>query len=388
MVNANGDKSKKKKTTKSKMTKKPPHWYTSFKKDAGYRKNILEGLERVGFPLELRVMRILDEQDFIANESQYQDTKEKDGKLYTVNRQIDIYAYPIKKEGLEPNIPGFSMYFPYTIVGECTSLAEQCIVFFELSDHEKKNNFIRIPIFAKGTPGLIQIHDGASSLKSFQEFFNIDQFTKKVAQFSPKKLVGGETGKNKDDSDIVYHKCNQILSALKFFLDRWRGVNGVGYSNVRESSGLDDMFNSHPLLKADGSTRQNRNNAVSNITDSFNPKNLHGHINVDSFIPLLVVNEETLLLKALCGEKDYSLKDLKEVKYFIYLFAPADLNKYGSVVGSLYHQAIIICNVKYLKECIKEISSGMGKLREKMESNIQRNPKYIVEELMADYRKY
>jgi len=369
-------------------TSMPNEWFTRFKKYSEYKQKFLKELEKTGAPLEIRVERAFFEHGYYSTEARYEDS---DGER-RVSRQIDFLAHKKGISKINTKLRNFSMHLDYNIVGDCTSLSDQSLIVFELSDEIKPNSSVRLPIFVNGSSFSYKIHENSSSLGNCIEWFNIDDITRKIIQVKIEKEKDGDfipkrlQSRKKKGEEGIYDKCEQIMSALRYYYeDRWHGFSVTDYINARKSSGLDKKIENHPLWNAPGNVRDNKRKAISEVIDSFNPKFLSEHITIRGVIPLMIVNEETMILKAILDSNSHSIEDLEEIEYCIYLFAPANVAKYRSILEGRFEQAIIICNMKYIDECLDKIHSGFEKITKEMEENIQNNPRLIVSELTREY---
>ncbi|RLF99618.1 hypothetical protein DRN58_04845 [Thermococci archaeon] len=344
---------------------KPNKWFTKFKKDLRYKQKFLNELEKTGAPLEIRAEHIFFEHGYYSTEARYEDSD--DGRR--VSRQIDFLAHKRGVFKINTKLRNFTIYLKYNIVGDCTSLSDQSLIVFELSDEIKRNTLVRLPIFVNGSSFSYKIHENSSSLRDCIEWFNIENITRKIIQVNVENGLPKRFQSSKEKQRVsIYNKCEQIMSALRYYYeDRWRRFSITEYMNARKSSGLDKKIENHQLWKASGNIQDNTRKVISEVIDSFNPKFLSGHITIYGTIPLMIVNEETMILKAMLDNNSHSIEDLEEIKYCIYLHAPADISKYRSIIERRYEQPIIVCNIKYMDECLDKIHLGLEKIRKEMD---------------------
>lgn len=382
------------------MTKKSPQPYKEWLdlKNDKPKKELMDSLKKAGIPLELKTRKILEENHFRCLDLHYLDPTDKEVvpihlrvpylaqasrmilsdedlpiHLRGTWRQLDINAYRNEKSVIK--FHDAKIHFTTHLIGECKySSNKDFFVFENISDPVLS----RFPVMFNGNKLIPPFpHNNFSFPIVMERVTEVDV----PNHFNPK---------NNFNDRITHEACEQIMSALSYLYDRKKVDKRLIYRNLLRNSPIERKWqnfyseNKEELER----TRGPRGTIPETVIDKFleessKPKDLRDfhYINIELGFPILVIDESRGVIKTVLNESN-NIVDLEDIGYGIYTYISENANRYENILQNRFAFPILICNLSYLNECVKNIGEGMKKVIKETEEQIKERPWLIPKEVM------
>ena len=350
-------------------------WFQKFTSEPKFKENIVKSIEKTGAPLEFRSGKKLTQMGYYCTHGYYSD-KENDEEI---SREIDLVAH---KKFLEVNTSyGLKIFVNLKIIADCKFNPEMDLLVFRLEDEVRPNTSVRFPVFTNGTTPIYRILENTMMVEDCRKLFDIPEVSRRIVDV---KYQSGQELKRLDKKieieSNLFHFSEQVLSALIHYFNRDLLFVKQCYERVYETylRSIEEQ-----KLKAI-TTPPIMDKVIDETAEVFNVGFLNREfLTVNVFIPIVIVSENTGLLNVIQNASNsYIIDDLQEIKWCMYLYAPSRPIKYSEILEKRYEQPIIICNAKYLEECINKIEIAINDLIKEMENNLNRHQGRIVQEIL------
>lgn len=361
-------------------------WMDSVCKDSDLKNKKLLVLEKAGVPTELKAKHVIERLGYQCRNFRYA-TSEK-GPVQSIIEfaskdikypELDIHAMKLFKQINLKNIMGgdSTIAFYVRLVGECKYFNKEDILAFR---DKNKSDFVHFPLLLNGEK-LFPL--------TANEAFKFPIETNRVIEFD----AASETHNDFNLGDSRMHDaCEQIMRALTYLMLRELPYKKQHYKGL--------------AVRSDGKwMRQNQDGTIKEISekgiiddlwDNIYSKQgkeilfgLFDWLPIDVVFPIIIINEYSgfIEVKYDDSQEKFKLVDFEDKGYGLYYYVSESVNKYSVVLEDQFQHAwfgtpIIICNLKYLEECLRTVESALEKVIEEMELEINKNPKILLEELL------
>jgi len=350
-------------------------WYAS----AEAKKLVIENIRKSGIPLELQARKVLKDNGFRVASARYLEPTGEELELPTgygegTWRELDIHAS--RSEEASINIDGCDIRFATHILGECKYSTEKDIFVFEYLDRENAD-LGRFALRANG-----QCIMPFFQAKDFRLPLLVERVTEAMGQNALKKEGNW--------SDAITHRaCEQILSALRFFLARQREFMRRHYLQMASQSIIKEKWD--VLLRTE-EVPYETSGPISKVPDGFISKFLRdkfdsemlkdfSYLPIHIFFPILVTDESRGIIKVNLDES-YNITDLEDVGSCLYLYVSENANYYKTVLENSFALPVFLCSLPHLNDVLKMIEEASGKLIESTRRYVTANPDLIAKEIV------
>jgi hypothetical protein len=366
------------------MTELPkPNNYLDWLNSKTAKENVIKNLKKSGFPLELKVRKILRDNNFFASNDRYLDTS--DGNNDEVQmmlekgtwREIDILAlnrtiYKQKKDS--------SVEILQCIVCECKYSSEKDIIVFKHinKDDVDTTNF---PVMANGHELLPEKVWDTPLLRS------VEKITQIIASKDTKE------NHNYDDYEI-HNAAEQIIAALKYFVCFQRKNMRSIYQNDEKKTQIWEKW--QKLIKENKLVYEEKGSS-SIVPNSFINDFLKINYNSQTmskdyplttiflYFPLIVIDENRGIISARLNNS-YDVTDLEDMGFCLYSYVPQNTQKYSQILEEGYTVPILLCNCSCLSQVISFINDCTKTILNTIMTNLDNKPELIVKERMFNKR--
>lgn len=350
-------------------------WYASDEA----KKFIIENIRKSGIPLELRARKAFKDHGFYVTSARYLEPIEGElgfpvGHGQGIWRELDVCASRSEKAFI--NIGKAEIHFATHILAECKYSTEKDLFVFEYLDKENADlNRFPLPV------------NGQCILQPFlARCFTLPLLVERVSEINAQS-ASKEKGNFSDT--MTHDACEQILSALRFFLAKWRENVRRQYLNLARASAI--KVNWDALLKA-GKVPYETFGSISKVPDefinrflkeSFEPEMLQDfpYFTVQILFPLLVTDESRGIIRVKL-DGSYIVTSLDDVGSSLYLYVSENANRYESVLEDSFVLPILICNLSHLGAILEMITEGLSQVIEVTRQQLMANPYLIPKEIV------
>jgi len=361
------------------MTRPYSHYSKWFASDET-RKFVIQNIRRSGIPLELRARKILSNSGFRATGIHYLEPVDKESELAVrygpgIWRELDIYASRSERPHIK--VHDCEIHFVTHILGECKYSVDKDVFVFEHTDKENVD-LSRFPVLANGQQMLSPL---------LARNFVLPVLAEKVTEIN----AASESKKDGNFSDAVTHgACEQILSALRFFLMRSRETIRRDYLRLSEPSRIKLAWQ---RILSEGKVERETIGPVTRVTDhsinEFLQTNFEAeemlrdfpYFVVHIFFPIVVIDESRGVIKAVVDES-FEVVALDDIGSCVYLYVSENADRYANVLENSFVLPILMCNLGQLEKAIAMLDAGVKSVVDDTQRYLENNPQYIVKEIM------
>ena len=332
--------------------------YSEWMGDDNKRDELKKWLEKAGIPLELRTIKILEEQGYRCSSYHYKDPES--GKY----REIDIHAFNTNVTSF--NVGNCQVVFNVLILAEC----KYSHYFDFLAFESKEKYFPAFPVIFVGN-GLL----GAS----YQDF-EFPMIIRKIAETDVRNL---ELSENFQDRK-THRACEKLTSCFSQMYERRKKMINVNFDQYRLRFGpswKNFLGKTHPIREK----RILQQKIGEFLKKNFKPQELLRQIpyfSVQIGFPIIIIPEERGLIRIKHDITTGQIIDFENVGYGIYPYISENADRYGNVLREYFAFPIVICNFAYLEECLKTLNKGIEKMMTDARTRFSNNPYAIAEEVM------
>jgi len=341
---------------------------------------VIDNVKKSGIPLELRARRVLKNNRFNVTSLRYldidSDTSDVDLDLGRgVWRELDLLA--TRTEETTANIGKCEIRFVTNILGECKYSSEKDVLVFEHLDPENAD-LSHFPLLVNGQ------HILSTPLRTN---FSLPLLVERLIEVN-----ANSASKEKGNfTDMAMHTASeQMLSALRYFLHRWRQIIRRHYMDAGKASLIREKWDN--LLK-EKKVPYEEFGSYSRVPDSFIRNFLKEDfesetmlqdfpfISIHTCFPLMITDESRGIIRAKLSDS-YDVVDLEDVGLCIYTYVSENANRYAAVLDNAFVLPILICNLANLDSVIRLISQGMNNAIEQTRKRLIENPYLIPREIL------
>jgi hypothetical protein len=349
-------------------------WFLKFQSNSRFKESIIKSIEKTGIDLEFRSGKILTRRGYYCTHGHYTD-KENDEEI---SREIDVFA---RKNivTIKTNY-GLTISVNLKIIAECKFHSERDLLVFGLEEEVKPNTSLRFPIFTNGTIPIYRIHGNTMIFDECTKLFNVPECSRSLIDIKYENGKLKRLEKQKEMETNIFNASEQVLSAVKdyfnrdliFVKGRYEEIWNMYFKDIEERK-LKEI-STPPIMSR----------VIDEIKKIFDVGLLNKEfLSIYIFLPMIIVGEDTGLLKVVQeGSDKYTINNLEEIKWCLYLHAPSRPTKYSEILEKRYEQPILVCNIKYLEDCISNVESSINDLIKEMEENLNKHRDRIVEEIL------
>ncbi len=321
-------------------------------------KELKRDIEKVGFPLEIAVIRQLEAMGYREEFGRYYyNEDEKSGT--SILREIDI--------NLEKEVKGFVLHnckidFRLRIIGECKYSSTNDFFVFDSSQRSLYGSF---PITLDGK----KIFESGSERKWLSDFFSFPSIIEKIAEVDVE-------GKQYHESDrTVFGACLQILDAVTHYVGN--ALYGLG-SFYLENDDANNFVTRHSDARkrfpryrvGDELDKKTMDKALTSFMNEF-LEGL-GWYEISLTIPLMVIGRNNGLIRV--QMQNDQIAGFEDIGYGIYYFRPPHPTGKIENLDLGYGIPIVICNEGYLPKLITNIENSITALADVVKETLNRNP--------------
>lgn len=317
-------------------------------------KELKEGLEKSGVPLELRAMKILSENGYRCSSFRYLDG---DTRKYL---DMDIIASKTHKKSF--NVNSCNIVFEITILGECKYSYNLDFLAFETEDR----HFPSFPVVFTGKRMI-----GAS----YREF-SFPIVIKKIAETDVYNVAWTENFQDRK----THEACEKLTACFSHLYNRRLKQSAVNFGQCRlvfEKPWGEFLSKGYSVKE-----KQILQTKISEFAQA--NKRLIDHVHyfpIEIGFPLMIIDENRGLIKIEYDEENASIRDFKDVGFGIYPYVSEFADRYDNILGQYFAFPIVICNLAHLKECLETLNKGIEKMIDYAQKLLHNNPNAIVEEI-------
>lgn len=318
------------------------------------KSKLLEGLNKLGFPLEFKIRNKLIKRKYGNVQEGYFNVKHNSDEI---TKSYDIHGHLDKKETIHNNL---TINLSLQLIGDCKYSSDKERFIFAIPDTSNSaNNMFIGPLLTTLQSAVYGTYRNLELESIFIEQFGSIFFASDVKDSSKNHLLSGENSEDDADRKIPeYEKIfniveNAILPPLKEKFILW---TRFGYSDYIRS--------------------------LSHVQKSITPQKFiqdqkNQYYSSKLLIPLIVTSKPIL---SPVLDKDGSIKDFREEKFILYKHSVLKPNEYLEILSQSYNIGIFVCNEKYFEECITYIENIFDKIFEEIIKNLKRHPNRLIED--------
>lgn len=348
------------------------------------KKFVIDNVKKSGIPLELRARKVLKDNKFDVTSIRYLDTDGDNPDVdftlgHGIWRELDLFATRVEETSVKIN--DCEIRFVTHILGECKYSSDKDILAFEHLDTENAD-LSHFPILANGQY-ILSIQPRAN--------FNLPLLVERLIE-----IDASRASKEKGNfSDTSMHKaCEQMLSALRYFLHRWRQSIRKHYIDVGKASLIRERWD---VLLKEKKVPYEELGTHSRVPDSFINKFLQesfepttmlpdfAFIPVRIFFPFVITDESRGVIQAKLNDS-YDVVDLEDIGLCLYFHISENADRYVSVLDNAFVLPIIISNLANLSSTISLVSEGINRIIEETQQRLIKNPQLIPREVLFNER--
>jgi len=323
-------------------------------KNNSIKPKLLEGLNKLGFPLEFKIRRKLIDRGYTnVQEGHFSVKKNSD----EITKSYDLHGHLDKKEIIHNNL---TINLSLQIIGDCKYSSDNGRFIFAIPDTSTPgNSMFTGPLLTSLQSAVYGTYRNTELESSFVKKFGPILFASDVKDSSKHHLISGENSEDDTDKKIPeYEKIfniveNTILPPLREKFLLWLKF---AYSDYTREF--------HYLSKS--------------ITVEQFIKDQENHYYSGKLLIPLIVTSKPILKPIL--KRDGSIKDVEEEKFILYQHSVLKPNEYPEILSQSYDIGIIICNDKYFDECMEYIENIFDKIFFEIINNLKRHPKRLIED--------
>ncbi len=315
------------------------------------KSNFIKGLNKLGFPLEFKIRRILKERGYNSVQEGFFIQKNGEDEI---TKSYDINAFKDKSEKI---LKQLTINLSLQLIGDCKYSSDEEKFLFIIPDTSNPKNKLFI--------GPILTSFQSANYGSYRNLEVVSQFIKKygniilasdVKDTSKNHILNGK--ESKDSKIPQYERIfniveSTILPALSQKFLRWRAFSYNNYSRFMSNI--------------------NRDIPIQDFIKLQEKRYYSGNV----LIPFIVTSKKIVM--PIVDKKD-NIVDIEEVKYFLYEHSVLKPNKYFELLGNFYDIAIFICNENYFDEFIDYIENLFEKIYKTIITNIEKVPTRLIDD--------
>lgn len=293
---------------------KEEDWIEKLSKGGEFKDKFIEGLNKLGFPLEFRIRKKLKDKGF-QNVQEGNFCQNIEGE--NVTKSFDIYGTKSKKAVLKNNI---TVHMDIQLIGDCKSSIDPKKFLFLVPESSNLGNKILVgPILSNLQTANVPAYRNQEVASQFIGKYGSIYLASNVNDTSKELITGGETqnAKKTPKYETIYDISEKtIIPALYSKFLFWRNASINDYKSI-------DAGNEIRLKLA------HYNDIVHNHYFSFK-----------LLVPLIVTTKPILVPEV----KDGEVKDIKLINFFLYEHSVMNPDKYFELIYNAYDVGIFICN--------------------------------------------
>ncbi len=315
-----------------------------------FKKKFLDGLNKLGFPLEFKIRQKLRERGY--NSVQEGFFTVSDGNQQIV-KSFDISAY---KKDQKKILKELTIAIDLQLVGDCKYSSDSKKFLFAIPDTSNPANKIFVgPLLTAFQSANYGVYRNSEVVSLFLERFGNVFISSDIKDTSLYHIISGK--EDKDNKIPEYEKIfniveDTILPATKEKFIRSRLSAFQDYS--REFG----TFENVPLQQFVDSQEGNFYSAK-------------------LFVPLIVTSKP--IFRPITNEK-YEIVGVEEIKFTLYQHSVLKPDDYLEVLGHFYDIGIFVCNERHVEDCLIYIENIFSKTFEEITNNLQRHPNRLMED--------
>lgn len=344
------------------------------------KKFVIDNVKKSGIPLELRARKVLKDNRFNVTSTRYLDPDSDNSDVdldlgQGVWRELDLLATRAEETTL--NISECEIRFVTNILGECKYSSEKDVLVFEHPDPENAD-LSHFPLLVNGQYIL------STPLRTN---FSLPLLVERLIE-----VDANSASKEKGNfSDMAMHRASeQMLSALRYFLHRWRESIRKHYIDVAKASLIREKWDN--LLKEKkvpyeefGSHSRVPNSFINNfLRENFEPTKMlqdFPFIPIYVYFPLIITDEDRGVVRAKLNDS-YDVVDLEDIGLCVYTYVSENADRYVTVLENAFVLPILICSLPNLNSVIRLIDEGMSRVTEQTRQKLIENPYLIPREVL------
>lgn len=344
------------------------------------RKFVIDNVRKSGIPLELRARKLLKDNGFNVTSARYLDVDSDSSDVDLdlgkgIWREIDLLA--TKGVGTSLNIGECEIRFVINILGECKYSSDKDVLVFEHLDPENAD-LSHFPLLVNGQYILSP---------PLRNDFELPLLIERLIEVD----ANSATKEKGNLSDIAMHRaCEQLLSALRFFLHRWRQTIRRHYIDLSKASLIREKWDN--LLKEKkvpyeelGSHSRVPHSFINNfLRENFEPTKMlqdFPFIPVYLYFPLIIVDESRGVIRAKLSDS-YEVVDLEDLGLCMYLHVSENADRYETVLENAFALPILICNLPNLSLVMRLITEGIRHIIERLRQALTQDAYLIPREVL------
>lgn len=327
---------------------------TEFKTIPEVKQKFLNGLNKLGFPLEFKTRKKL-------KESGYNSVQEG---FFTVNdnghettKSFDISAYKDQKTKI---LKELTINLSLQLIGDCKFSSDNNKFLFAIPDTSNFANKLFIgPILTSFQSANYGCYRNSEIASNFIEKYGNIFLASDIKDTSKDHIINGK--EEKDNKTPEYERIfniveNTILPATKEKFIRWRTFSYQDYF-----SNLEGLNTNMPTL---------------DFVNLQEKRYYSGKL----LIPFIVTSKQ--IIKPIVNEND-EIVDIEEIGFVFYEHSVLNPDNYLEILDKCYDIGVFVCNEKYFDGFLNYIENIFNKLFNEIAGNLGKHPFRLIEDFDA-----
>jgi len=320
-------------------------------KNSELKKKFLDGLNKLGFPLEFKIRRRLKDKGYTGVQEGFFTGKDN-GQEST--KSYDIHAYKDKKKEI---LKQLTINLSLQLVGDCKYSSDKGKFLFAIPDTSNPANKLFIgPILTSLQSANYGSYRNSEVASIFIEKYGSVFIASDIKDSSKDHIINGK--ESKDNKTQEYERIfniveNTILPPLKEKFLRWRSF----------------AYNDY-ISQIDGLTRDM---SIQDFVNQQENRYYSGKI----LVPFIVTSKK--IISPIVNEKD-EIIDLQEVKYLLYEHSVLKPDEYCEILDNYYDIGVFICNEKYFDEFVEYAENIFIKIFDTITENLSKHPFRLIDD--------
>ncbi len=329
---------------------KEKNWLEDLEKNPEYKAKFLNGLNRLGFPLEFKIRKRLVDLGFNNVQEGFFSVIEQDGKE-TV-KTFDFSAYKTLSTKILNEI---TIHLDIQLVGDCKNSIDRKKFLFAIPESGKIENKLFLgPILSNMQSANYGVYRNMEVASQFISKYGQIYLASDVKDTS-KDYITGDEKKSKDDTpdyERIHVICERtIIPALFEKFKRWRSAAINDYARIF----------THALP----------------INGELKLEWLKNEFFAFRVLIPMIVTTKPILIPVL---ENGGLKDVKQIDFLLYEHSVMNPDKYFELMFNAYDVGVFIATEKGFDKLMEYIENIAKSIFKEITTNLSRHPNRLYED--------
>lgn len=327
---------------------------TEFKTIPEVKQKFLNGINKLGFPLEFKIRRRLKEKGYNSVQEGFFTAFENNKEI---TKSFDISAYKDRKGEI---LKELTIDLSLQLIGDCKYSSDNNKFLFAIPDTSNPANKLFIgPILTNFQSANYGVYRNSEVASIFLEKYGDLFLASDIKDTSKEHIINGK--EEKDNKILEYERIyniveNTILPATKEKFIRWRTFSYQDYF-----SNLEGLNTNMPTL---------------DFVNLQEKRYYSGKL----LIPFIVTSKQ--IIKPIVNENG-EIVDIEEIGFVFYEHSVLNPDNYLEILDKCYDVGVFVCNERYFDNFLDYIENIFNKLFNEITGNLDKHPFRLIEDFDA-----